>query len=152
MSELRSLFNDLVRVEILLWEAVDDRVHEELGVPLGRMQGLHAIATTPGCRVQDVADSLAITVGAASKLVDRIEAGGLCARRANPADRRSSLVEPTDAGRDVLARADGLIDSALAATLDGVGPTDLDRLRAILAALRARLTTSSDRTGQPSVE
>jgi DNA-binding MarR family transcriptional regulator len=37
--------------------------------------------------------------------VDRIEAAGLCRRRANPDDRRSQIIELTPAGRRLLAKA-----------------------------------------------
>jgi DNA-binding MarR family transcriptional regulator len=50
------------------------------------------------CRVFDINEQLSITVGA-SKLVDRIEAAGLCRRRVNPDDRRSRFIELTPAGR-----------------------------------------------------
>jgi hypothetical protein len=45
--------------------------------------------------VFDIAEELSLTVGGTSKLVDRIEAAGHCVRRANPDDRRSSIIELT---------------------------------------------------------
>lgn len=60
-----------------------------------------------------------------------------CARRENPADRRSSLVEPTAAGRDAVARGDAIVETVLAETLKGAA--DLDDLGRLLAALRARV-------------
>lgn len=54
-----------------------------------------------------------ITVGGASKGVDRLEAQGLCTRRANPDDRRSSIVEITPAGQDLLERADAVLERVL---------------------------------------
>ena len=139
MTDLHALFDDLVRVEILLWDAVDGHLRRELGLPLGRIQALRAIGGRPDCRVQDVADALAVTVGAVSKLVDRLEAGGLCVRRANPADRRSSIIEATAAGRDVLARAQSLVDAKLRACLATTPPDELAGLAALLAGARKRL-------------
>ena len=74
---------------------------------------MRVIARTPRCRVQDIATELNITVGGTSKIVDRIEAAGHCARRANPDDRRSSIVELTPAGRRLLARAAGAVEDEL---------------------------------------
>ena len=54
-------------------------------------------------RVQELRTELGITVGAASKLVDRLERDGLVVRTAHPHDRRSSLVTLTAPG-SVLAR------------------------------------------------
>ena len=53
----------------------------------------------------DIADDLVISVGGTSNLVDRIETAGLCHRLANPDDGRSSLIELTQAGRELLAVA-----------------------------------------------
>ncbi|MCO1653843.1 MarR family winged helix-turn-helix transcriptional regulator [Pseudonocardia humida] len=139
MTDLRRLFDDLVRVEIVLWDAVDRRLRAELDLPLGRFEALQAVAGTPTARVQDVADSMAITVGAASKLVDRLEAGGLCERRAHPADRRSSAIVLTAPGRRVLDAAAALVDDELTQRLDGLGAGDVRDLAALLGATRRML-------------
>jgi DNA-binding MarR family transcriptional regulator len=71
------------------------------------------IDATPLCRVHDLARAVAITVGAASQAVDRLESAGLCARRANPSDRRSSIVELTPEGTELLRVAAPVLDSEL---------------------------------------
>jgi len=50
---------------------------------------MQVMSKYPACRVFDIKEELSITVGGTSKLVDRIEAAGLCRRRANPDDRRA---------------------------------------------------------------
>jgi DNA-binding MarR family transcriptional regulator len=137
VNELSRLFDDLVRVEIVLWEAVDLRLRRDLDLPLGRAEVLRVVATSESCRVQDVARALSITVGAVSKLVDRLESTGLCARRAHPADRRSSLLELTEEGRRVHAAAEAALTDELGlrlGTLPGV-----DELASLLATTRAHL-------------
>jgi hypothetical protein len=49
--------------------------------------------------------AVSITVGGSGKSVDRLEAHGDCRRRANPQDRRPSLLELTEEGRLALATA-----------------------------------------------
>ncbi|GMA85562.1 hypothetical protein GCM10025868_08120 [Angustibacter aerolatus] len=49
-------------------------------------------------------------------MVDRLEAAGHVARRAHPDDRRSSVVELTPPGADVLARAAEVVDAEPART------------------------------------
>jgi len=66
---------------------------------------MEVISRTPNCRVQDIAAEISITIGGTSKIVDRIEAAGHCTRRANPDDRRSSIIELTPAGKRLLAKA-----------------------------------------------
>ena len=74
---------------------------------------MQVIARRGTCRVQDIADEMAITVGGTSKLVDRRESAGHCRLRPNPDDRRSSLVELTQAGRELLAAAAEVVDDEL---------------------------------------
>src|ERR1700744_639478 len=94
-TELTALFSELVRLEVELWGAVEGRGRAEHGMALGSYEGMAVVARQPGCRVHDIATALSITVGGVSKIVDRLEAAGYCARRANPADRRWSIIELT---------------------------------------------------------
>jgi hypothetical protein len=91
--DLAGLFSDLVRLEIELWNAVDARLRAVHDLPLARFEPMQVIARTPQCRVQDIATELSITVGGTSKIVDRLEAAGLCRRQPDPDDGRSSLIE-----------------------------------------------------------
>ena len=102
---LTRLFSELVRLETELWDAVERRLRADHGLPLPNFEFMQVISRTPNCRVQDIAAEMSITVGGTSKIVDRIEAAGHCARRANPDDRRSSIIELTPAGKRLLARA-----------------------------------------------
>ena len=104
--DLPALFGDLVRLETDLWNRVDARIDEEHGFPLAWMEVMHVVSTTPGCRVLDVAEALFITVGGASKVVDKVEGAGWCRRLPNPNDGRSNLLELTASGRRVLEAAD----------------------------------------------
>lgn len=115
--DLKPLFNDLVRLETELWDAVEGQLRAEHGITLPFFEFMQVIARTPGCRVLDIAAELSITVGGTSKIVDRIEAAGYCARRANPSDRRSSIVTLTAAGKRLLPKATATVDRELHARL-----------------------------------
>ena len=116
-TELTALFSELVRLEVELWDAVEGRVRAEHGMALGSYEVMTVITTRPGCRVHDIAAALGITVGGVSKIVDRIEAVGLCARRLNPGDRRSSIIELTPAGQRRLAEITSTVEAELARRL-----------------------------------
>ena len=140
--DARAVFDDLVRFETVLWNAVDARLAAEVDVSLGSFNVLLVVDATPACRVQDVAAALAITVGGASQAVDRLERRGWCARRPNPADRRSSIVEVTAPGREVLGRAGAVFDRELERLLVApLNPAALRQLATALGALRAAATT-----------
>ena len=98
--DLRTLFDDLVRFETILWNTIDARLRAECDVSLGALNVLMVIERTPECRVQEVAGALAITVGGASQSVDRLERLELCRRTPHPRNRRSSVLELTAAGRE----------------------------------------------------
>jgi DNA-binding MarR family transcriptional regulator len=138
MSELREVFNDLIRFEIELWSAVDARLKSELNLPLTHFEPMAVIDRIPGCRVYDIAKELDITVGGTSKLVDRIEASGFCRRLPNPADRRSSLLELTEAGKRMLAEAGAAFDEELQRWLGSAVPErTLRQFASTLSRLRA---------------
>ena len=138
MLDLRRLFDDLIRFEIQLWNAVDARLRSEFGLPLSHFEPMSVMDRLPGCRVYDIASELGITTGGTSKLVDRIEASGYCRRLPNPADRRSSLLELTPAGRRVLAEAGVAFDEELRRWLGEPLPErTLRQFATALARLRA---------------
>lgn len=136
--DLRQVFDDLVRFETDLWNDIDSRLRSDCGVPLGSLEVLRVIDRTEHCRVNDIAAALSITVGGASQAVDRLEKRGHCARRPHPADRRSSSVALTDAGRDVVNAAVPVFDEELARRLaDPLPDARLADFGATLATLRA---------------
>ena len=142
VSDLRQLFNDLIRFEIELWNAVDGRLKSEFELPLTHFEPMSVIDRLPGCRVYDIASELGITTGGASKLVDRIEAGGYCRRLPNPADRRSSLLELTPEGRRLLTKAGTAFDEELQRWLGAPVP---ERTLRQFAGTLGRLRTAGHR-------
>jgi MarR family transcriptional regulator, organic hydroperoxide resistance regulator len=144
LSDLRGVFNDLIRFEIELWNAIDARLKNEFGLPLTHFEPMSVIDSIPGCRVYDIASELGITTGGTSKLVDRIEASGYCRRLPNPDDRRSSLLELTEEGRRVFARAGTAFDDELNHRLGAVLP---GRTLRQFASTLTRLRNASHRAG-----
>lgn len=112
--DLSALFHDLVLLEIDLWNRADARLRAEHGLSMAWLEVMTVIRDTPDCRVLDISQGLSITVGGASKMVDRIEGAGLSRRSRNPNDGRSHFIELTPSGRRLLAAA----RSALAHQLD----------------------------------
>src|SRR3954447_11924304 len=140
MADLPPLFADLVRLEIELWDAVEARLRADLGVGLATAQTLAVVAGTPECRVQDIVRDLSITVGGASKTVDRLERSGLVARRPHPTDRRSSVIALTPAGTKLHAKAERLVARELDARIGAaISERGFDQLHGAIVALRARL-------------
>jgi DNA-binding MarR family transcriptional regulator len=80
---------------------------------------------------------LHITVGAASKVVDRVEAAGHCVRLPNPDDRRSSLIELTPSGTECLTAATAVFDEELRVRFGALSAVELGHLAAALAKIRS---------------
>ncbi|MFJ8153442.1 MarR family winged helix-turn-helix transcriptional regulator [Streptomyces sp. NPDC094468] len=137
MRDPLEVFDDLVRFETVLWNSIDSRLRIEFGMPLGRFETLQVLGRRGPCRVNDIADDLVITWSGTSKIVDRLEASGLCRRRPNPADGRSSLIELTAPGRSLLARGESLMRIELARLLQGLPGRRVDAFAATLHELRA---------------
>jgi len=147
MTDLLVLFDQLIRFETELWNAVDARLRAEFDLPLSRLEPMQVIARRSSCRVYDIADELSITIGGTSKLVDRIEAAGYCARRANPDDRRSSIIELTAAGRRVLAKATKVFEEELRTRIGSAVPErSLQQFYATLVKLRSANLDAEERS------
>lgn len=144
MSELRVLFNDLIRFEIEIWNAVDARLKADFDLPLTHYEPMAVIERVPNCRVYDIAAELGITTGGTSKLVDRIEASGYCRRQPNPDDRRSSILTLTPEGERLLTVAGQVFDEELEHLLGSAVP---ERTLRQFAATLARLRSAGKRIG-----
>jgi DNA-binding MarR family transcriptional regulator len=130
-------FDVLVRYEGALWSAVEHELFRRGQIGLGQLHALRILERHHGlARVQDVSDDVGITVGAASKLVDRLERDGLASRGPNPADRRSSLIALTAVGEQSLRSGMVVFEAALAQAL---GPEDVGVVTAGLQRLHHRL-------------
>lgn len=138
IADYPRLFNELVRFETELWNAVEARLRAEHDLALSWFEPMQVIERTENCRVHDIVTALSITVGGTSKLVDRIENAGYCRRRANPGDRRSSIIELTAAGRRLLTPATKTFTDELDFRLGSVlSPHSLELLVRAMAKLRA---------------
>jgi MarR family transcriptional regulator, organic hydroperoxide resistance regulator len=136
--DLRFLFSELVRLETQLWNAVENRLRTDFNVTMPFFEFMQIISRNPACRVHDIATELCITVGGTSKIVDRIEAAGYCARQANPSDRRSSIIALTASGKRLLPRLTAAVDDELRSRLSrDFSDKSLVQLTKTLTRLRA---------------
>ncbi len=136
-TDLRQVFDDLVRFETVLWNALDRRMQRDCQLSLGSLNLMMVIDGSTDCRVYDIASALAITVGGASQAVDRLEAAGRCERQRNPTDRRSSIIVLTPQGQELLAAGGAVFDAELQRRLrEPLSASALTQLGKTLSALR----------------
>jgi DNA-binding MarR family transcriptional regulator len=140
--DLVGLFRDLVRLETELWNRIDARIQRAHDLPLAWLEIMQVVDATDGCRVLDIARALSITVGGASKVVDKVEAAGWCRRQPNPTDGRSNLIELTEPGEGLLEAANVTLTAAVAAYVGaGASAGELAQLSVTLRRLRQHLMT-----------
>lgn len=132
--DLPALFSGLVRLETELWGLVDHRLRSDHELPLSWFEPMQVIERVSDCRVADIAETLSITVGGASKLVDRIERAGMCSRAPNPDDARSSLISLTPRGRRILNAAHASFEHELDIWLGAAAPAE--RLASMSSTVR----------------
>lgn len=130
-------FDVLVRYEVALWSVVDRELSRQHEISLAQLHALRVLARRSGQgRVQDLSDDVGITVGAASKLVDRLERDGLAERSPNPTNRRSSLITLTAAGEQALSTALHVFTKTVS---DAVGDHDVETVIPLLRSLLLRI-------------
>lgn len=133
-SAVLRLFDATVRLEMQLWASAETAVNEAVGHKLGSIWALRAIEVAGvESRVQDLAVTLGITVGAASKIVDRLEAAGFVERTPHETDGRSHRITPTKLGEKTLRKAMRALTRAVGASLaNGASEISIEGLAANL--------------------
>jgi DNA-binding MarR family transcriptional regulator len=83
-----------------------------------------------------IGERLQVHPASVTNAVDRLEAQGFVRRTPHPSDRRATLVEITDDGRSVAAKATGDLNERVFAR-PGLAPEGVERLIGVLTELRA---------------
>ncbi|MEJ2864930.1 MarR family winged helix-turn-helix transcriptional regulator [Actinomycetospora flava] len=113
-------------------------VAARLGVGATELQCLYELAqhgpATPGA----LAARLNLTTGSASRMVERLHAGGHVHRVPDPSDRRRVLVEADPASLARIGAVYEPLNHRLAALLEEADPAELARMGAFLAAAEER--------------
>jgi DNA-binding MarR family transcriptional regulator len=87
-------------------------------------------------RLSTISDRLQIAPRTATEVVDALQARDLVRRRADPGDRRATLVEVTEHGADVLAEIRATRGTEAGRVFARLSPADRAELATILSKLR----------------
>ena len=147
-SSAARLFDDMVRCETRLYNALSVRLRESHGIVATQFEGLRYIRDRPESRVADLAANFAIGIGATSKVIDRLENEGWVRRIPNPADRRSSLIALTSRGLQLVNEAEHTFtDCVSALVVTALTQAQLEAVVVALSVLRTALEL--DQVGTP---
>jgi DNA-binding MarR family transcriptional regulator len=132
----------MAKVEHLLERQIDKAVGQ-VGLTLRQFSALAHIARRPSLSSSDLARVLLVTPQAVNTLVTRLLAAGLIDKAPTP-PRQPLVLTLTDAGFDVLRRAEPLATAAEAAALECLEPEEVAATSAVLLRLLERLSDSND--------
>ena len=131
-----SLFTALINTEMGAWNAVESALSEARNaLTLGRVLVLRTVRNTPACRIQEVAASQGITLGAASRLVDRLHRDGLVHRTPCEHDRRATILTVTEQGLAHLEEACMIVEKEQERIFAPLSPAQREELTRSLALI-----------------
>jgi DNA-binding MarR family transcriptional regulator len=100
-------FIRLVRAQAAVTRTLSDQLSADHGLNINAYEALLLLARAPDSRMRrvDLANSLLLTAGGVTRLLDGLEREGFVGRDACSSDRRVSYAVLTKAGRDKLREA-----------------------------------------------
>ncbi len=134
--------------ETLSWEIAEtahvvrrayDRRVTRLGVTRAQWRVLLRLSHEPGLRQVELADMLDVEPITLCRIIDRLEEAGLVERQRDPADRRAWRLSVTHAAEPVLDDLRGLATELGDEAFDGLDPSQIETLRALLGRIRENL-------------
>ncbi|QDV35216.1 MarR family winged helix-turn-helix transcriptional regulator [Tautonia plasticadhaerens] len=105
---------------------------EPMGVQLKHVAVLATIDHFGPVAQRRLGESVCIDRASMVGLLDEMEQRGLVRRRDDPADRRAHLVHLTDEGKDLLRRANGMVEGVEAECLGPLSPAERGTLKDML--------------------
>jgi DNA-binding MarR family transcriptional regulator len=100
------------------------------------LRALRTLSRHGTMRLSELSERLQIAPRTATEVVDALQARDLVRRRADPGDRRATLVEVTDQGAGVLAEIRATRGTEAGRIFGRISPADRAELARILAKLR----------------
>ena len=113
-----------------------DRRAVGLGVTRAQWKVLFRLTRQPGLRQIELADMLDIEPITLSRIVDRLEDGGLVERVADPADRRVWRLHVTARAQPLVEKLRAVADEMIAEAFAGIDPNEIEITRQVLARAR----------------
>jgi len=126
----------IMRAQQIVQASVDDALRP-FGLTFARYEALVLLAFSKRGALPMVrmGERLMIHPTSVTNIVDRLEGQGFVRRRPHERDRRTTLVEITDAGRQVMEQATGVV-VACSFGLDALSEAQLEQVTALVRTVR----------------
>jgi DNA-binding MarR family transcriptional regulator len=144
---------DVLQFMQLLWavvhglEKASKRMAGDLGVTGPQRLALRVVGLFPGVSAGDLAATLRVHPSTLTGVLQRLTTQRLLRRVDDPLDRRRAILRLTARGARVNGASRGTVESAVAATLKGIGARDRKATRRVLDLLARRLDAQTARRG-----
>lgn len=134
MASLDELSHAIVEFyeKLSSWE---HSVVRDQGMTLPQMHTLEILGVGEPLRMKELAQKMGVTTGTLTVQIDRLERNGMVRRRPHDEDRRSILVELTDAGREMFRVHHGMHQQLTRDITAGLSDDDRQRLLTLLSAM-----------------
>lgn len=129
-----------LREVALAIEQYRQAVATELHLDVRQTQAVSYLHSRGPMGQSELAEALVLNTSSVTALVDRLEAHGIAHRQPHPSDRRRSVIELTDKGRDVISRT----ATFLLGAFDHVDPAEFPSLARTLSTLAADLRVQTE--------
>src|SRR3954447_25946531 len=113
-----------------------DRRAVGMGVTRAQWKVLFRLQRQPGLRQIELADILDIEPITLSRIIDRLEEGGLVERAADPADRRAWRLHVTARAQPLIVKLRRVADEMISEAFAGIDPEQIAIARAVLGRVR----------------
>lgn len=110
-------------------------VVRDKGLTLPQVHALEILGTHKALRMKELAERMGVTTGTLTVLADRLEKAGMIRRKPHEADRRSILVELTEAGEAIFKEHDELHNQLTGDITVNLNEDERTQLATILAKM-----------------
>jgi DNA-binding MarR family transcriptional regulator len=131
MTDRQAVVTALSEWTILITQ-FNGMVADRLGVAQSDLQCLYALGHHGPATVSELAARVNLTSGAASRMVDRLEAAGHVRRTQDPADRRRVVIEASEQTLDEVSGYYSPLNTRMLAALEPVDAAGLEQLAAFV--------------------
>jgi DNA-binding MarR family transcriptional regulator len=126
-----------------------DRDLARFGLRAQQAAVLLRCARLPGAKPTQLAAAVGTDTAGITGIIDQLEKKGLVERRTDPLDRRAVQIEPTAAGRELIAPLRDVFLSANEILLAGFSSSEITAFAGLLTRLRSNLGARLGSVGAP---
>lgn len=121
-----------------------EKVLKPSGLTLEQFHLLKNMSNQSGLSQRELGEIVNKTPANITRILDRLEAKTLIARRDNPVDRRASIVFLTDSGKSLLSEVFGILEAFSMKVSQGINEQEQEIVKKVLNKMTANIKSMSE--------